>query len=144
MITLPAPGIYQGEGEIEQAELGSLIPFVLTWEFFPPEVDLQEALQIIHLKGGDTPLENRLFFYENGEILLINSILGEAKGKWMKGEKHLSWEVNAPPLFEGFEVIRLEGDGLFHFHAEYLSSHSRNEIRGKFSAASSPRNTPSC
>ncbi len=129
MLPILLPGIYEGEGTIVQNELGSLISFKVTWVIEKLSNQKQIATQTIRISGIDDPLENVFTFAPEGDLYVQNSALGEAKGKWLSGENYLSWELNAPPLFEGFEVIRLVGDTLV-FHAEYLSSSARNEIKG--------------
>jgi len=130
MLPILLPGTYEGEGTIVQNELGSLISFKITWVVEKFSDKTQKATQTIHMAGAEEPIVNVFTFLPKGEVQMLNSVLGEAAGKWLSGENYLSWELNAPPQFEGFEVIRPVGDA-FVFHAEYLSSSSRNEIKGQ-------------
>ena len=129
MLPILLPGRYEGEGTVVQNELGSMITFKVTWVVEKPSGHRQMAKQIISMAGADEPLTNTFTFQKDGNLHVNNSALGEATGEWLSGDNYLSWELNAPPLFEGFEVIRLVGNTLV-FHAEYLSSSSRNEIKG--------------
>jgi len=129
MLPILLPGEYEGEGTVVQNELGSMISFKVDWVVEKPSGHSQVATQVIWMAGADEPLTNTFTFQKEGDLHVNNSALGEATGKWLSGDNYISWELNAPPLFEGFEVIRLIGDTLV-FHAEYLSSSSRNEIKG--------------
>lgn len=123
-----------GEGTIVQNEIGSTLSFTVNWVVKRGVDRQQRAVQTISIAGTDEPLVNSFTFHKDGHLDVNNSALGEAKGKWLSGDNYISWELNAPPLFEGFEVIRLVGDTLV-FHAEYLSSSSRNEIKGTLKMA---------
>ena len=129
MLPILLPGTYEGEGTIVQNELGSKLSFKVVWKIEKAKNSKQRATQTIQIEGTDEPLENVFTFQEGGLLHVKNSMLGESEGKWLSGENYISWELNAPPLFEGFEVVREVGDTLL-FHAEYLSSASRNEIKG--------------
>lgn len=110
--------------------------FFTKWIVFPQSRGHITARQIVELHGIPENVINEFVFDPSeGELFKVsleNEIVGTVHGHGLFDATTVSWEFRGNPSFEGFEIYRLEENGDYMVHSEYVSTDShRTTIDGR-------------
>lgn len=130
------PGSWIGEGRIILSSSPEFIRYFTKWTVSPEENGKIMLKQVVELHGVQDNLANRFVFYPSESpkfrVTLENEVIGLIEGHGLIDENTVSWEFRGNPNFEGFEICRLEDNGDYMVHAEYISTSShRTTIDGR-------------
>jgi hypothetical protein len=130
------PGSWIGEGRILLSSSPEILRFFTKWVVTPIGRELIPAKQLVELHGIHENIVNQFTFAikDNNkfEVLLENDTVGIIQGNGMFDDHTVSWEFRGQLNFEGFEIYRLEENGDYMVHAEYISTDShRTTIDGR-------------
>ncbi|MDF2576669.1 MAG: hypothetical protein K0S74_153 [Chlamydiales bacterium] len=120
------PGRWLGKGAIELSGIAEKLSFFTRWNVTKSKNGIISALQEIEIQGSSYKLDNQieLKFQTNSafEITLNNKLLTNLIGKGMVDHEVIAWELKNPEQkVDGMEVYRLQADGQYLCHAEYVS-----------------------
>lgn len=129
------PGEWVGEGTVAFSSGEKELYFITQWGIDLSEEDEIECSQQVRMEGALETVVNSFQIYDvtskSFNITLENELLGKVSGTGIIDDTTIAWEFRGHIGFQGFEVYKLEGEGLYKFHAEYTSpDHSRTIIDG--------------
>lgn len=129
-------GNWIGQGNVVLSVSPEKLIFYTKWEVRKEEAGFIFCLQTVELQGETERLENRLIFYDfeddRFKIILENELVGHVEGQGVYNDKEIAWEYHSEQHFEGLEVYKLQENGEYLFHAEYISPELfRSTIDGK-------------
>lgn len=133
------PGTWVGEGKIILSMVEEYLPFSTTWQV-PNRDDSGKitCIQDIQIQGFSEMMSNNLHFSNflgnQFRVEMDNPNIGHIVGHGVIDDKYIAWEFRQNELhFEGFESYRLQEDGSYQLHGEYVSAADqfRTVIEGK-------------
>jgi hypothetical protein len=137
-IFLFKPGYWLGEGKIILNMVEEELRFATNWLISTADFEGKiSSVQQIEIDGISEKMKNELtfsHFSSNGFVAEMENLnIGKVEGKGVFDEKLIAWEFRGNILnFEGFETYRLQADGTYLMHAEYVTSDQfRTQIEGK-------------
>lgn len=130
------PGSWIGEGRIILSSSPEMLRFFTKWIVTPISHELIPAKQLVELHGIQENIVNHFTFSikenQKFEIILENETVGIIQGSGMYDDETVSWEFRGNHSFEGFEIYRLEENGDYMVHAEYVATDAhRTTIDGR-------------
>jgi len=132
------PGYWLGEGKIILNMVEDELRFFTNWNFSTADFEGKiSSVQQIEIDGISENMKNELTFYNftstGFSVEMENLNIGRVLGKGVFDERLIAWEFRENVLnFEGFETYRLQDDGSYLMHAEYVTSDQfRTQISGK-------------
>ncbi|GAB4231780.1 MAG: hypothetical protein Tsb0021_10320 [Chlamydiales bacterium] len=129
------PGQWIGEGKIIFSELTNHLRFFTRWDV-KEEENLITAKQDVEISGGFDHIHNNFRITEisddHFQVVMSNDMVSDIHGQGLFDEKQIAWEFRNQVTFEGFEVYRIQENGDYLFHAEYISPDQvRSIIEGR-------------
>lgn len=132
------PNFWTGEGNITLNMVEENLSFYTKWQVFKNDFAGKiKAVQEIQVGGISENMKNELTFFDfsskDFSIGMENANIGSVVGAGVYDDKLVAWEFKDSGLnFEGFEIYRLQDDGSYLMHAEYVTSDQfRTEIKGR-------------
>lgn len=131
------PGIWLGEGFLTVSGSSEKTRFYTKW--IVNEADANKEIyckQSVEVQGADEKTINYFLFSlqdpASFHINLENDMLGKATGTGLIDPFTIAWEYRGNPEFEGFEAYKLDDNGEYVLHAEYVSTEIyRTVINGR-------------
>ncbi|MBN4067448.1 hypothetical protein JYU14_05130 [Simkania negevensis] len=121
-----SPGTWEVDGTISfNLPIDELV-FAATWNVTHKEGTIS-AIQEVFVEGMSEKMINRFTITNvtnnRFAIELKNGVFGQVKGKGVKDNKKIAWELKGGEgHIEGFEVYEQKSEELYTVHAEYTSS----------------------
>lgn len=132
------PGIWLGEGTVKLSISEEELKFCTRWDVKKEKKGkMIPGIQEIEIKGLSDRMCNQFSFYNFGDrdfkIKLENQNVGEVIGEGIIRKDAIAWEFRSNESgFEGFEFYKLQEDGSYFMHAEYMTADDfRTIIQGK-------------
>ncbi|PCI92921.1 hypothetical protein COB11_06260 [Candidatus Aerophobetes bacterium] len=132
------PGIWLGEGKVKLSISDEELRFFTRWNVKKEKKAVKiPGFQEIEIKGIPEKMCNYFSFYNFGDhdfkVKLENQNIGEVIGEGIIRKDTIAWEFRLNDIgFEGFEFYKLQEDGSYFMHAEYVTQDEyRTVIQGK-------------
>lgn len=132
------PGHWIGEGKISLNMVEEELAFNTNWAIQNKDVEGKvRCTQDIQVHGLSENMRNDLTFYDFGSksfsVEMENQNVGRIVGTGVYDEKVIGWEFRSNEMeFEGFETYKLQPDGSYTMHGEYVTSDQfRTKIEAK-------------
>jgi len=132
------PNNWIGEGTITLNMVEEELAFYTKWQVQTPDFAGKiVSSQELQITGIAENMRNELTFYDftsnSFTVEMENLNIGKVIGVGIFDKNVVAWEFRENDLhFEGFETYKLNKDGSYQMHAEYVTSdQSRTQINGR-------------
>ncbi len=132
------PKSWTGEGSITLNMVEEELNFTTIWQIMNKDQSGKiQCTQEIQIAGISENMRNEITFFDftdkSFSIEMENVNIGRVLGTGLYDNNIIAWEFRDNDMnFEGFETYRLQDDGSYLLHSEYVTSDQfRTELKGK-------------